>query len=157
MIPVAVSYFDISAEKEWGGELGHLLRVGYSAEIPASVAECNFSLLEEIVFRMEWKGFKEGIDTLISVRELNVYPSERIPIVGETKLVRSRQAFVSRSFLKWETGFPEMAEMSCRISLIPILAAARRSIPLERINGRYRLIPGQVGNPPIGLTPGYEF
>lgn len=157
MIPVSITYFDVSAEIDWNNQMGHMVRVAYTANIPQSIVDSEFDLIENVSFRLEWKGLVGNIETLIYNREMKAFPNERISISSAGTIVRTRQAFLSREFLKWERDFPEMAELFSHISLIPILTTTRHSVPIERINGRYRLIPGQIGNPPSTNTVGFEY
>lgn len=150
MIPVRITYLNVSAEQEWNNKKGSFVELAYHADLQNLPEEMRvFDFLENILFRMEWKESVDGEEYLITSHELSPFPERVVLVTGQNQIVGRRKAFLDRKFLEWESSFFNLANLVCRVSLTPVLGATRASIRMDRQTGYYRLIAETQGNPPL--------
>ncbi|QJX09037.1 hypothetical protein [Rhizobium brockwellii] len=151
MLPVHITYFNVSAEQEWNNKKGSFVDLAYEVDIQDLPEQLRaFDYLENILFRMEWKEFLDGDEYLITSHELSPFPEKIILIGNEDKIVGRRKCFLDREkFLAWESKFYNLSNLLCRVSLTPVLASTRKSIAMDRQIGYYRLIATTEGSPPL--------
>jgi hypothetical protein len=131
MFDVNITYFEVSPEIVIDSKRGYLVKLSYNLDIADELDAigplaryCDF--VENITFRIEWKRYIDGEYVLLKDRELPVYPIRRFRLGKENR--RSAKCFLSKDFLKVEPNFIEAGELSCRISLHPILAYSRKTL-----------------------------
>ncbi|TBG52588.1 hypothetical protein [Rhizobium leguminosarum] len=152
MLPVQITYLNVSAEQDWNNKKGSFVELAYLVDLQSLPDELRaFDYIENIVFRMEWKETVGGDEYLITSHELSPFPDKILLVDNKDKIIGRRKCFLDREkFLQWENRFFNLANLVCRVSLTPVLASTRKSIAMDRQTGYYRLIANTEGSPPLG-------
>lgn len=151
MIPVEITYFEVSPQTVFEGKTGHMVKLAYKFDLDDDllnselVRYCDF--VEDIVFKLEWKKPLSATENiLLKEKELAVYPKKRFMLTRNNH--RSAYCFLSKDFLTYESSLRTLRpELFCRISLRPILTTIRQSISYDPHDPHYLLSSSTEGNP----------